>query len=102
MHNWTPETWLIAAGRDRSDGQPLNVPPVLASNFYLPDERLYSRTHGTPTTDALEALLGGLDHGRALVFSSGMAAAAVVFAGLAVGSHIAVPEDPYHGVAGLI
>ena len=102
MHEWTPETWLIAAGRDRSDGQPLNVPPVLASNFYLPDERLYSRTHGTPTTDALEALLGGLDHGRALVFSSGMAAAAVVFAGLAVGSHIAVPEDPYHGVAGLI
>ncbi|MGB0112228.1 MAG: PLP-dependent transferase [Ilumatobacteraceae bacterium] len=102
MSDWSPETWLIAAGRDRSLGAPINVPPVFASNFYLPDERLYSRTDGTPTTDALETLLGGLDGGRALVFASGMAAAAIVFNRLPVGSHIAVPSDPYHGVAGLI
>lgn len=102
MPDWSPDTWLIAAGRTRAAGDPLNVPPVFASNFYLPDERLYSRTDGTPTTDALETLLGGLDGGRALVFGSGMAAAAVVFNGLPVGSHIAVPSDPYHGVAGLI
>jgi len=102
MPDWSPDTWLIAAGRTRVAGDPLNVAPVFASNFYLPDDRLYSRTDGTPTTDALEALLGGLDGGRALVFGSGMAAAAVVFNGLPVGSHIAVPSDPYHGVAGLI
>ena len=102
MPDWSPDTWLIAAGRTRATGDPLNVPPVFASNFYLPDDRLYSRTDGTPTTDALEALLGGLEGGRALVFGSGMAAAAVVFNGLPVGSHIAVPSDPYHGVAGLI
>ena len=102
MSGWTPATWLIAAGRDRTAGRPLNVPPVLASNFYLPDERLYSRSDGTPTTDALEELLGGLDGGRALAFASGMAAAAVVFNRLAVGSRIAVPTDPYHGVAGII
>ena len=53
--NWTIESQLIASGRDRTRGAPLNVPPVFASNFYLPDERLYSRTNGTPTTDALEA-----------------------------------------------
>ncbi len=100
--DWTADTWLIAGGRNRTPGQPLNVPPVLASNFYLPDDRLYSRSDGTPTTDALEALLGGLEGGAALAFASGMAAAAVVFQRLPVGSTIAVPEDPYHGVAGIV
>ncbi len=99
---WNPDTWLIAGGRDRTPGAPLNVAPVFASNFYLPDERVYSRSDGTPTSDALEALLGGLEAGRALVFASGMAAAAVIFQRLAVGTTIAVPEDPYHGVAGIV
>lgn len=101
-HDWSTETWLIAAGRSRVPGDPLNVPPVFASNFYLPDDRLYSRTNGTATTDALEELLGGLDGGRALAFGSGMAAASAVFHRLAVGAEIAVPSDPYHGVAGII
>jgi cystathionine gamma-synthase len=100
--DWTPQTWLVAGGRDRTPGEPLNVAPVFASNFYLPDDRVYSRSEGTPTTDALEALLGGLDDGRALAFASGMAAAAVVFQRLTVGSQIAIPADPYHGVAGIV
>ncbi len=102
MTDWSPNTWLIAAARDRTPGSPLNVPPVFASNYYLTDDRVYSRSEGTPTTDALEALLGRLDGGRALAFASGMAAAAVVFQRLAVGSSIAVPTDPYHGVAGIV
>ena len=102
MADWHPDTWLIASGRNRTPGEPLNVAPVFASNFYLPDDRLYSRSDGTPTSDALESLLGGLDGGRALAFASGMAAAAVVFNRLPVGSKIAVPSDPYHGVAGII
>jgi len=94
-------TWVISAGRQRTPGAPLNVPPVLASNFYLPSDRLYSRTNGTETTEALEEILGGLDGGKALVFGSGMGAAAAVLDGLAVGSTIALSADPYHGVAGL-
>lgn len=94
-------TWVITAGRNRTPGAPLNVPPVLASNFYLPGDRLYSRTNGTETTDALEEIIGGLDGGRALVFGSGMGAAAAVLDGLPVGSTIALSADPYHGVAGL-
>lgn len=100
--DWAIESRLIAGGRDRTLGAPLNVPPVFASNFYLPDDRLYSRTDGTPTTDALELLLGELEAGRALAFGSGMAAAAAVFNGMSVGAEIAVPSDPYHGVAGII
>ncbi len=102
MSEWSPATWLIAGGRVRSSGEPLNVAPVFASNFYLPDDRLYSRSNGTATTDALESLIGGLENGRALVFGSGMAAAAVILHRLPVGSHLAVPADPYHGVAGLL
>jgi cystathionine gamma-synthase len=102
MTDWTSQTWLVAGARDRTPGQPLNVPPVFASNFYLTDDRVYSRAEGTPTTDALELLLGRLDGGRALAFASGMAAAAAVFQRLPVGSRIAVPTDPYHGVAGIV
>ncbi len=102
MPDWTPETWLIAAGRTRVEGDPLNVPPVFASNFYLPHDRVYSRAEGTPTIDALETLLGGLEGGRALAFGSGMAAVSAVFHRLRVGSRIAVPTDPYHGVAGIV
>jgi cystathionine gamma-synthase len=102
MSELNPQTWLVAGARNRTPGEPLNVAPVFASNFYLTDERVYSRSEGTPTTDALETLLGGLDGGRALAFASGMAAAAVVFQRLAVGATIAIPTDPYHGVAGIV
>ena len=47
-----PSTWLIRGGRDRRPGQPLNVAPELASNYYLPADRDYSRAKGTATTDA--------------------------------------------------
>jgi cystathionine gamma-synthase len=94
-------TWAISGGRDRTPGAPLNVPPVLASNFYLTSERVYARSEGTATVDALQELLGGLDGGRALAFSSGMAAAAAVLNRLPVGATLVLPLDPYHGVSGL-
>ena len=96
-----PATWLIYGGRPTATGEPLNVPPVMASNFRLPGERYYSRTEGTPTQLAFEELMAGLEGGRALAFSSGMAAVACIFHGLPVGSVIALPEDPYHAVNGL-
>ena len=102
MAPWTPETWLIAGGRERRPGEPLNVAPTFASNFALPDERVYSRGGGTETTDALEALLGGLDDAHAVVFASGMAAASAVLGRLPAEATLAVPADPYHGVAGIV
>ncbi len=97
----SPDSWVISAGRNRTPGKPLNVPPVFASNFYLPSDRVYVRGEGTETIDALEELVGGLDGGRALAFASGMAAVAVVLNRLPVGSVLAIPTDPYHGVAAL-
>lgn len=95
-------SWLIAGGRNRSTGAPLNVPLVAASNFNLssadPEGRSYSRSEGTDSTIALQELLGPLDGGEALVFSSGMAAAAAVLHRVPAGGTLVVPTDPYHGV----
>ena len=68
-----PRAWLVSAGRDRRPGSPLNVPPCPASNFVLGDRRAYSRDDGTPGWEALEEIVGGLEGGSSVSFSSGMA-----------------------------
>jgi cystathionine gamma-synthase len=57
------ESWLVSAGRERQPGSPLNVPPFPASNFVLGDRRAYSRDDGTPSWEALEEIVGGLEGG---------------------------------------
>jgi cystathionine gamma-synthase len=83
-------------------GAPLNVPPVLASNFELGSDRGYSRTDATPTWEALQELVGGLEGGTAVAFASGMGAIAAVLDQVAVGGTVALPDSPYQGVAGLV
>lgn len=95
------ESWLIAAGRDRRPGSPLNVPPYPASNFVLGERRAYSRDDGTPGWEALEEIVGGLEGGSSVSFASGMAAIAAIFDQLPTGSVVALPDDCYQGVAGL-
>jgi len=95
------ESLLVAAGRDRRPGSPLNIPPVLASNFVLGTERGYARNEGTPTWEALEEIVGLLEGGQCLAFASGMAGVAAVFSQLHAGSRITLPEDCYQGVAAL-
>ncbi|MBL8131069.1 MAG: PLP-dependent transferase [Anaerolineae bacterium] len=96
-----PESWVVSAGRASEPGAPLNVPPIPASNFIIGTGRAYSRDDGTPTWEALEEVVGGLESGKALAFASGMAAIAAVFDQLAVGAVVALPDDCYQGVAGL-
>ena len=95
------ESWVVSAGRDSVPGAPLNVPLVPASNFILGKGREYSRDDGTPTWEALEEVVGGLESGTAVAFASGMAAIASVFDQLAVGAVVVLPDDCYQGVAGL-
>ena len=52
---------------------------MLASNFELGSGRAYSRDDATPTWEAFEELLGGLEGGEAVAFASGMGAAAAIF-----------------------
>ncbi|MCS7059810.1 MAG: aminotransferase class I/II-fold pyridoxal phosphate-dependent enzyme [Anaerolineae bacterium] len=95
------ESWLVAAGRSAEAGAPLNVPLIPASNFILGQQRGYARGDGTPTWEALEELLGGLEAGKAVTFASGMAAIAAVFDQLPAGAQVVLPADCYQGVAGL-
>jgi len=95
------DSWLVSAGRDRTPGSPLNVPPVPASNFVLGAPRSYSRDDGTPGWEALEEIIGGLEGGSSVAFASGMAAIAAVFDQLSAGAKVALPDDCYQGVSGL-
>lgn len=97
----SPSSWLASAGRPRDAGAPLNTPLVPASSFALGGERAYSRDDGTPTWEALEDIVGGLEEGRATAFGSGMAAIAAVFDQIPSGSTIVLPTDCYQGVSGL-
>jgi cystathionine gamma-synthase len=97
-----PETWAVVAGRGgQTPGSPLNVPPVLASNFVLGGDRAYTRDDGTATWEAFEEILGGLEHGVAVAFASGMAAAAAIFDLLPANAELVLPDDCYQAVVGL-
>lgn len=96
-----PESWLVTAGRASEPGAPLNVPLIPASNFIIGSGREYSRDDGTPTWEALEDVVGGLESGQAVAFASGMAAIAAVFDQLKAGAVVVLPDDCYQGVAGL-
>lgn len=96
-----PATVLVARGRSHTPGSPLNVPIVPASNFVLGDDAEYARDTGTPTWHAFEEVVGAIEGGHALAFSSGMAAAAAVFDQLPTGAKVLIPTDCYQGVVGL-
>ncbi|GAB3318128.1 PLP-dependent aspartate aminotransferase family protein [Geodermatophilus aquaeductus] len=100
------ETRLAVLGRPTGPGQPLNVPIVPASNFRAAPGgtagREYSRDDGTPGWEALEELVGDLEGGSAVCFSSGMAAIAAVLELLPVGARVVVPRDSYTGLRALL
>ena len=95
-----PASWAVWAGRPEGADEPLNTPIVTASNFTEPS--VYARSSGTPTWAAFETVLGGLEHGRSLAFSSGMAAVSAVLDLVPVGGHVVIPTDCYQGVASAV
>lgn len=101
MSNLHPESWIVSAARPDQHGDPLNTPLIPASNFRKGAGTQYSREDATPTWNALETLVGELEGGECIAFSSGMAAAAAVFGQLAVGTEIALADDCYQGVVKL-
>ncbi|MEM7296717.1 MAG: PLP-dependent transferase [Bacteroidota bacterium] len=100
-HDLNAASWLVNAGRKKEAGQSLNIPPILASNFILGGSNEYSRNEGTSAWSALEEIVGGMEHGKAVVFSSGMAAVSAVFDQIKTGSIVVIPDDCYQGVASI-
>ena len=90
---------LIHAGCTREPGQPVQVPPVLASVLVSvgePQPADYGRG-GNPTWTALEDALGRIEDAEAVLFSSGQAASMALMLALAAGrDKILVPVDGYY------
>lgn len=97
-----PETWAVTAGRPPHEpDQPLNVPAVFASTFGAGGELEYAR-YDQPNSRAFEEALGGLEHGRALAFASGMAAASAVIDLVPAGGRVVAPINCYLGTLSLL
>jgi len=97
-----PETWVVVAGRPEPvPGAPLNTPVIAASTYELGAERIYSRNEATLGWEAFEAMLGGLEGGGAVAFSSGMAACAAILGQLPTRAHLVLVADCYQGVAAI-
>ena len=103
---WRPETLAVTAGRPAPTvDAPLNTPVTFASTYVGaadPAGTLGYGRYGNPTWQALEDGIGALEGGRALTFSSGMAAAHAVLELLPVGGTIVLPHNCYLGVAAAI
>lgn len=97
LAGWAPATQAVALGRPpRSPGAPVNPPVVLSSTFHQGGELVYGRD-GNPTWGALEEVIGSLEGGTALVFSSGLAALAAVLEMLPTPGRVVVAGDAYNG-----
>ena len=93
------DTITVHAGRPLAEpDQPLNSPIVPASNFHGGGSLEYAREKA-PTASALEVALGALEHGNAIAFSSGMAAANAALDITPAGAIVVAPAGAYAGVS---
>ncbi|WP_298255072.1 PLP-dependent aspartate aminotransferase family protein [uncultured Arthrobacter sp.] len=103
-----PDTLVVAAGRPpREHDAPVNAPIVLSSTFYetrAPEagDRIYARG-SNPTWDPFEEALGLLEAAAlpALVFGSGLGAAAAALSLVPTGGVVIMPRHGYAGSLGL-
>jgi len=92
-----PSTLAVHTGRPAHvPDQPLNVPITMSSTFVAGGALEYGRT-ANPTWTAFEDALGALEGGRALAFSSGMAAITTVLDLVANESYVVAPKHSYTG-----
>ncbi|HSE08971.1 MAG TPA: PLP-dependent aspartate aminotransferase family protein [Nocardioidaceae bacterium] len=92
-----PATAVVASGRPaREPDNPLNEPVTMASTYVAGGEVEYGR-YGNPTWSAFEEALGELEGGRALAFSSGLAAVATVLDLVGHQQKVVAPRHAYNG-----
>src|SRR3954466_6366782 len=92
-----PSTRAVHAGRPpREIDEPLNVPITMASTYVAGGEREYGR-YANPTWAAFEEALGALEGGRALAFSSGLAAVTTVLDLVGHDGLVVAPAHSYTG-----
>jgi cystathionine gamma-synthase len=93
----SPATIAVTAGRPpHTPDQPLNTPITMASTYGATGNLEYGR-YGNPTWAAFEEVLGTLEGGRCLTFSSGLAAVATVLDLVGQGATVVAPAHAYNG-----
>jgi cystathionine gamma-lyase len=99
-----PSTKVVRAGLpEPRQGEPFMPGPVFAAPFHLSGDPYaapasYNR-YGNPTWTRYEEAVGSLEEAEAVLFSSGMAAAAaLLLTNLRPGSVVAMDAGCYHGV----
>ncbi|MCR1782531.1 PLP-dependent aspartate aminotransferase family protein [Nocardioides carbamazepini] len=97
-----PATLAVTVGRPPHDpDQPLNVPITMTSTYGATGDLEYGR-FGNPTWSAFEETLGALEGGRALAFSSGMAAVTTILDLVGTGGSVIAPRHAYNGSVGAL
>jgi cystathionine gamma-synthase len=92
-----PATKAVHLGRPPHEpDQPFNTPVTLASTYVAGGDLEYGR-YANPTWTAFEDALGGLEGGRCLAFSSGLAAVATVLDLVGHGQKVVAPRHAYSG-----
>jgi cystathionine gamma-synthase len=92
-----PATTVVASGRPAHEpDNPLNHPVTMASTYVAGGDLEYGR-YGNPTWAAFEEALGELEGGRALAFSSGLAAVATVLDLVGHEQKVVAPRHAYNG-----
>jgi len=89
-------TRLVGAGRPQEPGAPLTTPLHLNSTYRAGGEVGYGRSDN-PTWRAFEAVLGEVEGGEAIAFSSGLAACTAVLDLVPLGGVVVAPKRLYMG-----
>lgn len=96
------DTQVVALGRPQPvPGAPVNPPVTFTSTFTADGPVSYARVD-SPSWTPLELVLGALEGGRALAFSSGLAAIAAVLAQVPHGGVVLSPQHAYSGTTSLL
>jgi cystathionine gamma-synthase len=96
----SPATVVVHAGRPPHEtDQPLNAPIQMASTYVAGGDLEYGR-YANPTWSAFEEALGALEGGRALAFSSGLAAVSTVLDLVGQDGVVVAPRHAYLGSIG--
>ena len=91
-----PETAAVQGGRPHGPGAALNTPIAMSSTYRVGGEIGYGRS-GNETVAALEAVLGELEGGQAVAFSTGLAAVTAVLDRVPVGGAVVASKPIYMG-----
>ncbi|NNN13312.1 MAG: PLP-dependent transferase [Acidimicrobiaceae bacterium] len=93
---WSDSTKAVSMGRNQQIIKSVNTPVSFASTYLKGESSVYGR-HDNSTWRAFEEVIGELEGGHAVSFSSGQAATSAVFSLLDSASRLFLVNDSYNG-----